>query len=458
MNRIRRTPTWLAVVCALAFGLAACAPKTLPPAPAPATPKFPDFVFPAIPEGVAGPGITTQFQSGWNYLQLGDTHSADRTFTAVLKALPALYPAEAALGYSALARKDAQNAVQHFERAITANAGYAPALAGKGDALLALGKTEPALEAFQAALAADPSLTALKGRVDVLRFTGVQQEIATARRAAEAGHIDDARKAYQSAIAASPDSAFLYRELATVEKRAGDLAAALDHAQRAVTLDPGDARALTLVGEIHEANHEWQKAADAYSAANALEPGDVLAARADAMRERVAFDTMPEEYRTIETSPTVNRAQLAAVVAVRLESLLRRARGANAVVMTDIRDSWAAPWIQSVTRAGVMDVFPNHTFQPAAEVRRADLAAVVSHILALIGADNPKAAARWRDPRPKFADVAPTHLSYPAAARAVSSGVMSPLEGDSFQLTRPVTGTEVLAAVTRLEALAKGSS
>jgi hypothetical protein len=105
-----------------------------------------------------------------------------------------------------------------------------------------------------------------------------------------------------------------------------------------------------------------------------------------------------------------------------------------------------------------MDVFPNHTFQPSAVVRRADLAAVVSHILALIGTDNPKAAARWRDPRPKFVDVAPTHLSYPAAARAVSSGVMSPLEGDSFQLTRPVTGSELLAAVTRLEALAKGSS
>jgi tetratricopeptide (TPR) repeat protein len=440
------------------LGVAACAPKTLPPAPAVASPKFPDFIFPALPEGLAGPAISAQYHSGWNYLQAGDTHSAERTFNAVLKTMPALYPAEAALGYSALARKDSQNAVSHFDKALAGNTTYAPALAGKGDALLALGRTDPALEAFEAALAVDPALPGLRSRVDVLRFKDVQQVIATARKAAEAGHVDEARQAYERAIAASPESAFLYRELAAVEKREGNLTAALDHAQRAATLDPGDARALTLIGEIHETNKDWTKAADAYTAASALEPGDALSARADAMRERAAFDKMPEEYRTIESAATVTRAQLAAVLAVHLEPLLRRARGDNAVVITDARDNWASPWIMSVTRAGVMDVFPNHTFQPDTAVRRGDLAAAVSRILGLIATQNPKAAARWRDSRPTFSDVAPTHLSYPAAARSVSSGVMAPLEGDSFQLTRPVTGAEALAAVGRLETLAKGST
>ena len=167
------------------------------------------------------------------------------------------------------------------------------------------------------------------------------------------------------------------------------------------TLDPSDARALTLVGEIYEANKDWLKAAEAYGAANALEPGDTLAARADAMRERAAFETMPEEYRTIETAPTISRAQLAAVLAVHLEDLLRRARAGNAVVITDARDSWASPWIQSVTRAGVMDVFPNHTFQPTTLVRRADLASAVSHILTLIGTENPKRRHRMARPTPE---------------------------------------------------------
>lgn len=438
--------------------LAACAPKTIPPPPPVTAPKFPEFLFPALPEGLAGPAIADQYRAGWDYLQGGDTHSADRTFNAVLKAMPALYPAEAALGYSALARKDAQAAVSHFDRALARSAAYAPALAGKGDALLSLGRTDAALQAFEAAIAAQPDLAGLRNRVDVLKFRNAQQQIAAARKAAEAGQLDPARRAYESAITASPESAFLYRELAAVERRAGDLADALTHAERAAVLDPGDARALTLVGEIHESNHDWVKAADAYAAAAALEPGDELAARADAMREHAAFEAMPEEYRTIETAPSITRAQLAALLAVRLEDLLRRARAANPVVITDARESWAAPWIMAVTRAGVMDVFPNHTFQPANGVRRADLAQAVSRVLGLVAAEKPRIAGRWADARPKFADVSPNHLSYTAAARAVASGVMAPLEGESFQLARPVTGTEAVQAVGRLEELAKGTA
>lgn len=433
----------------------ACAPKRLPP-PTPSPPHFPDFVFPAAPQGLAGPEVLEQHQSGWLYLQAGDTRNADRAFSAIMKTAPEFYPAEAGLGYAALARKDAQAAVTHFDRALARNAAYAPALAGKGEALLSAGRTEAALETFEAALKADPSMPSLRGRVDVLRFRNQQQQIAAARKAAEAGQLDESRRAYLAAIAASPQSAFLYRELAIVDRRAGDPASALIHAEQAVSLDPSDAKALTTVAEIHEANHEWTKAADAYAAANAIEPGDALAAKADAMRERAAFDTMPEEYRTIASATEITRAQLAALLAVRLEDLLRRARSSTAVVLTDTRGNWAAPWILAVTRAGVMDAFPNHTFQPAATVRRGDLAQAASRVLTLIAAEKPRVAARWSDARPRFPDVSPSHLSYPAAARAVASGVMSAVEGGAFELNRPVTGAEALTTVSHLEALAKG--
>jgi len=103
----------------------------------------------------------------------------------------------------------------------------------------------------------------------------------------------------------------------------------------------------------------------------------------------------------------------------------------------------------------VMEAFPNHTFQPGAVVRRVDLAAAVSRALTLIAAEKPKLATKWRDPRVKFSDLPPSHPSHPAASRAVAAGVMAPLDGDTFQLTRPVTGSEALVAVSKLEALAK---
>lgn len=436
----------------LALAMVSCAKKPVVTPAAPGAPHYPDFVFPAAQ---TTNDVAVPHQAAWDTLQAGDARGAERQYAALLKRVPDFYPAEAGLGYAALARRDSNAAVSHFDKAIAANPSYAPALVGKGEALLAMGRTDPALGAFEAALAADASLTAVRSRVDVLKFRGAQQNIEAARKAAEGGHVDEARRRYASAIEASPQSGFLYRELAVIDQKAGDSAAALSHAEKAISLDPGDARALQLVAEINEANRAWAKAVDAYTALNAVEPSDATAAKIDEMRERAAFDAMPAEYRSIEESATVTRAQLAALLGVRLEPLLRGARAGNPAVMTDVRTSWAAPWILAVTRAGVMEPFPNHTFQPNASVRRADLAQAVSHVLTLIAAEKPRLASRWRDPRPKFADIAPGHLSYPAAARSVSSGVMSPLEGDTFQLSRGVTGAEAADAVAKLAALAK---
>ncbi len=436
--------------------LAASCAKKPPVAPvAPGAPRYADFVYPSGPPSVGDASVWESHRAAWNLLQAGDTKAADRQFAAIVKATPGFYPAEAGLGYSALARKDAQAAITHFDRALSQSPSYAPALAGKGEALLALGRSEAALDAFEAALAADATLASVRSRVDVLKFRGAQQNIESARKAADAGRLDEARRRYAAAIQASPQSAFLYRELAAVDQKAGDAAAALAHAEQAVALDAADTRALLLIAEIHEANQEWVKAADAYAALNAVEPSDATAAKIDAMREKAAFEAMPAEYRTIEQSPTVTRAQLAALLGVRLEDLLRRARGGNPAVMTDVRGNWAAPWILAVARAGVMEPYPNHAFQPNGTVRRGDLAAAVSRVLTLIGNEKPRLAERWRDPRPRFADVAPSHLSYPAAARSVSAGIMSPLEGETFQLSRPVTGAEAADAVARLVALAR---
>jgi tetratricopeptide (TPR) repeat protein len=445
----------ITVIAVIGLAVAGCAKKPVNvPAPSAAAPRFDDFVFPTAGPELAAPAILDRHRAAWQMLQAGDTKAAEREFTEVLKQAPDFYPAEAALGYVALARKDSQAALAHFDKALARSGSYAPALAGRGESLVSLGRADAAADAFQAALAADPGLTALRGRADVLKFRGVQQNIETARKAAAAGKLDEARSGYLAAIAASPESAFLYRELAAIEHKSGDRASALVHARQAATLDPADGRALLLIADVLEGNGEWAQAADAYAAANAVEPSDAIASKIDQMREKVAFEAMPEQYRSIDSSPTVTRAQLAALLGTRLGDTLRRVQP-TPVVVTDVRSNWAAPWIQSVTRAGVMEPFPNHTFQPNTTVRRGDLAQAVSQVLALVATTNPRLASRWRDPRPKFADLGPSHLLYPAAARAVSAEVMAPLEGGTFQLTRPVTGSEARDAVSKLEALAK---
>jgi tetratricopeptide (TPR) repeat protein len=441
------------VAILVATAVAGCAPREAPVVTAPATPRFPEFVFPAAPTGQA-PQLLNDHQSAWYLLQGGDARAAERRFSAVLKKAPEFFPAHAGLGYTAMSRKEYDRALEHFDRALQQAPAYAPALAGKGQTHLALNQRTEALAAFDAALAADPSLTAIRSAAEVLRFQGLQGGVAGARKAAEAGRLDEARTGYTQAIAASPESPFLHRELAVVEQRAGQLPAALARIQRAIELDASDPRNFVVQGDVLEAMGEWERAATALTNALALEPSDALSERIERLRERAAFEAMPPEFRAIEQAERVTRGQLAALIGMRLDALVKRAPRRSTAVITDTRGHWAAQWIIPVARAGFMEVYPNHTFQPRAIVRRGDLATAARNVLVAIAAENPRLGAAWREARRKFPDISPGHLNYPAASMAVEAGVMTTEPGGAFQLSRPVTGPEALAAVERLAELA----
>ena len=94
----------------------------------------------------------------------------------------------------------------------------------------------------------------------------------------------------------------------------------------------------------------------------------------------------------------------------------------------------------TVARAGVIEPFANHTFQPRTAVRRSDLAQVVNRLLGKVVETTPGRTNPWRASRMKFSDLSATHLAYPAASAAVASGVMTVGPNNSFQPTRTVTG------------------
>jgi tetratricopeptide (TPR) repeat protein len=443
--------------CVLAVALiasGACAPKAPPPLVA--APSFPDFVYPAVPATLGDTQVWASHQRGWRALQAGDQAAAERDFSAALGRLGTFYPSEAGLGYVALSRRDFRDALGHFDRTLHLASAYAPALVGRGEALLGLSREDEALKSLQAALALDPSLAGVRQRVEVLSLRITQSRLAAARKAVESGRLDEAKSAYLNALASSPDSAFLYRDLASVERKQGDDASALEHLRKSVSIDPSDARSLVQIGEILEARGDADEAVKAYTGAAAIEPSDAIAERINALRRGADLARLPEAYRAISTKPQITRADLAALIGVRFDRLLQSSDRQEAIVMTDLRGAWAAPWIQAVTRAGVMDAYPNHSFQPGGLVTRGDLARVMSRLLALVpGRRPPVAGGAGTSEAPRIADLPPTHLGYPAAAAVVAAGLMPLVEGGAFQPSRAVSGAEALDVLSRFEALAR---
>ena len=445
---MRRSGWTILPAACLVMWLAGCSAKAVPALPA--VLAHPEFVYPAVPQSLESLDAVGRIDRGWRFLQNDDTASAAREFQAAVDDAPAFYPAQVGSAYVAMVRRDHEQALELFEAALRTSPRYVPALVGRGQTLLLLERRGAALDAYEAALVADGSLGEVRRIVDGLRFRAMQDLIESARSAASAGRVDEARAAYIRALEISPDSAFLYRELGVLERRRGDIPAALERFRQAAGLDPGDAVSATQTGELLEQQGDYVGAEVAYRRAAGIEPSADLMARIALVSSRVREGRLPAEFQAIASADGITRGDLAALVGVRLEDILRTSAAAN-VVMTDIRGHWASAWIEQVARAGVIEPFANHTFQPQARVTRADLARTVNRIVRLLAAERPALRAHL-DARPRIVDMTAGHLSYPDASVSVASGVI-PLVDGRFDATRPVSGAEAIDVVTRLRAL-----
>ena len=443
----------LALIFFIASVLAACAPRTVT-LPVVTTPRFPNFIRPAVPPSMASSQPAVGSDRSWTFLQAGDLDNAEREVDAVLTETPGFYPASATAGYVALARRRGDRALTHFDRALRDAPAYISALVGRGEALVLLERDREAVAAFELALAVEPSLDGLRRRVDVMRFREFERDIASAREAAGRGRTDAAIAAYQSAIARSPESAFLYRELAAIERKSGAFTEAYAHFREAVRLDPSDTGSMLAIAEILESAGALTEAISAYDAVLLLESSESVQGRRDRLRARLELERMPAQYQAIPSLPVASRADLAALIGVRLGSLLQGRTG-EPVVLTDVRGHWAESWMLAVAGAGVIEAYANHTFQPASQITRVDLAQAIAAVLPNVA--RPQELSAWRSAPRRFTDLSTAHLAYPAASLAVASNVMTPLENETFAPSRVVTGAEATAAIERLRRMAESS-
>ena len=450
MKRTRSVAWLAAAVVALAI---ACVPKNAP-APVVTTPRFPTYPQPDIPASLrASKDVLDRHDVAWRRLQAGDLRGASRDFAALVKQNPALYPAETGLAFVDLAEKDFKNAATRFSAVLAREGRYVPALVGLAEAQIGLNNDGQAIAALERVLAIDPKREAVRSRLELLRFRMVQTLIDEGRRARQANRLDAAEQAFEQALAVSPGSTLILRELAQVELQAGRADDAEGHIRQAVKLDGGDAEGHAALGDVLEARGRFRDAAASYRRAIAIDERPEWRAKVGELSEKADMATLPREFGNLSETATITRAHVAAYVGIRLGTLIEAAPQRTVAVATDVGRHWAAPWILPVTRAGVMNVYANHTFQPGGIVRRGDLAQVTAQLIALAVPAQSRELAAWRAARPRFQDLPQSNAFFEAAALAVNAGAMSADSAGNFRSTQSATGADLTKAVARVDQL-----
>jgi tetratricopeptide (TPR) repeat protein len=422
---------------ALLLLLARCTPPR-----APALPEGEDYVYPMTRAGELRAEDARCIEKAWQDVLTGNAASAERAFLQLLGRRPGLVPAETGLAFARLRAGRYRDAGESFGRVLQKDPQFVPALVGASSAAFRLGDSETALAFMRRAELARPDEPAVKRRLPTLKVQVIERRVAAAKAALEKGDNEAAVAEYQHALAAAPEVGAIRIDCANLLLEQGDPAAAIE----LLRADPGGERQVLLrLGEMLEAQKDPTSAFEAYRLILLHNPKDAEALqRAYAARDAAELLGTPEEYRRVATASRITRADLAALVAVKVTALRRQEAGEPDVAV-DISGSWAREYILQALALGILDLYPNHTFQPGAIARRGDLARVVGRVLDLLR--QPSTSA------PAITDMVSTNLYHDAAARAVGAGLMDLTATGAFEAWRPVAGrdaSDVIDALARL--------
>jgi tetratricopeptide (TPR) repeat protein len=422
----------------LGAGLLASCTRPAPPRP----PETADYAFPSSKPGELSPDDTRQIEHGWQALLQGDVAEAEKVFLKLAGRRPELAAAQTGLAYARLRAGRLPDAAGGFAQVLARQPDYLSALVGAGATAYKRGDVTAALGYDRRALSLEPANAALKKRVSELKLQVTEKRVAEAHAALEAGDVVKGEERYREALAVAPEVAGIRLELADLLESTGDPMAAADVLEG----DPTDDRqVLGRLASLLMSQKQYERALDAWRRILARDPKDPEALKKS--REAISaieFAKMPEEYQRIPGAPRISRADLAALLSVKIPALAKL-KDREPKVAIDISGSWAREHIVSVLSLDVMDVYPNHSFQPGAVVRRGDMAKAAARVLDLFHVRPTNGQAPT--------DMAQSNLYYEAAVRVVGAGLMSLTPEGLFEPWRPVSGEEavqVIGGVARL--------
>lgn len=403
-----------------------------------------DYAFPEWSPGELSRDEGEQLQEAWSAVVSGDVTWAEKRLQELLRRRPGQPVLETALAYARMRGERWLAAGSGFEAVLQTRPDYVPALVGAAGLAGRAGDAERALELYLRAAEQAPRDRLVERRVQETRAQVVERRVADARDALAIDDVPAAEAAYRGALEVAPGVGGVRAELARLLQRSGrgDEAVALLEAAPAYSREVLEALANLRVerGELEEALAVYRRLLD-------RDPEDSsLRARAEDVRRDLELLRMPEEYRLIPEQERVTRAGLAALVAIKVTALHRLPPPETPVVV-DVGEGWewARPWILEVVGWDILSLYPNHTFQPQATVRRDELAHAVGRVLDLL---------EWPEqPVPRLKDVGPSHLYYRGVTRSVAAGLLDVTPAGAFEGWRPVTGADAVAVIEALASL-----
>jgi len=316
--------------------------------------------------------------------------------------------------YIEIYRGNDSNARQKFEQALAANSKNRIALYYLAELAFAHNDYARASALYAQLLAIDATRPELETKRERALLLATEELLRSADRAEGENRLSDAEQFYRQALTIVPNEPALHARLADL---------------------------LGKENKKDEAEAE-RKRVEELTPRRAGSAGTTAGAKGDDLEDLGRWGNQIDLFHQIRNAEAVTREQLAVMI-VRYFPQVTEFRLTPQIV-TDIDTSWAQSEVQTVTGIGLMEPFPNHTFEPSTPVTRGDLAVALARLSRALGmsANSPPPIAAT--------DLAPSNAQYPDTQLVLGYGVMALENSDRFNPGGTLSGQDVVRATERL--------
>jgi Tfp pilus assembly protein PilF len=380
-------------------------------------------------------------EDAWNNLRKGNAQAAEKIISKLEEQNPA-YPI--GFGYAAFLLNKMKESEEFFKTALRSYPDMVLIHTGLAQIYQKTGREEEAFTEFREVLKKEPGNVWAKQEYESLKNKKTEQALAEARNALAQGDLEKSKQAYLRALHYSPQSLEANLQLAEVYKREKQFQNALVHLKTASSDEPENKEILKNYADTLYQAERYTKSFEIYEKLKALEPENKdISDRIESLKNILGIVELPSQYNSIPYSEAVTREEMASLLAIKFKGIVDEVSKTPPIII-DITTSWASKFILQTTSLGILDIYPNHTFQPKKTISRAEIAEILVHFIEYLEKKGFKFIQQIQPEKIKIQDVSPENYYYKPIVQIISYDIMSLSPQKEFKPDSPVSGQETI--------------
>lgn len=423
---------------------------TLPPLPPP--PLLHIENLPPSIEGVLSLEERILTEDAWDLLRKGKGDKAEKIISRLGTKSPVY---NIGLGYANYLLNRLKIAEEFFKKALETYPDEAVIHTGLAQIFQKTGREDQAFSEFREILKLEPEHPWAKNQYNSLKTRKTEEVLTEAAAALAAGDKEKSKETYLKALYFSPKSTQAHLALAEIYRKENEFQNALIHLKAATSNEPENLEISKNYAETLYQAQQYTRSLEIYEKLSKFDPENTeFRDRIKSLHNKLGIFELPSQYESIASSEAITHEETAALLGVKLKGIMEEVTSKPPIII-DIATSWASKFILQMTFLGILDIYPNHTFQPKKIVIRAEMADILLRLIRYLEKKEYKFIHQIPPDRIQISDISKQNYYYQPIIQSISYGIMDLYPDRTFKPDIPVSGQEFIRVLDIILALIK---